>query len=308
MMYQDLNDKHETIEMYVMNSGCVANTCIAIAEYLGYQRMYLIGVDMGFPGDRYRFTDVTKDQYGIGWEEVPVPRIPEERKTFLATGDVWTDTVSVFYKYSLFVLWGLDKPDIYRVGNGILRELPEVQMVNVVRGIRPDPLDPDQKYLRAQKYLRYRGIYICQRKRVGRTFKHSMRTFRRLRKWITVWTMHMERKKQPPSKEVERAVKHSSGEYLNKLREEHGDKAVAKELKAGVKRWRKQQLYPVRRSLLKSNRIRLKVAGISAVVEHSQTWAGWEGFVRVQNLFAMPWYKRPWFLVKWWTGKIWGRW
>jgi len=50
------------------NSACVVNTCVRIALYTGCKKIYLVGVDYGFPNMKYRATQYSKESGK--WEPV----------------------------------------------------------------------------------------------------------------------------------------------------------------------------------------------------------------------------------------------
>ena len=153
------------IKTYVLNSGNVSNTMIALSQYIGGTRnVFLCGVDLGFPDGKYRFDGYgrTKD----GFERIRDTGVPPERATRVGHNGVRTDQVSCFYKYSTLILWGMDGSNLYSCSRGILTEVPYISPKDVVacQGDVPDRyvLTEREKYSIAQRYLMYRGIFIMK--------------------------------------------------------------------------------------------------------------------------------------------------
>jgi len=191
MYAHGLNGHGEGIKTFVMNGGCVTNTAAALAQYAGYRKIYLAGVDLGFPGDQYRFTDYTRN--GEEYVKQSPPVIPDHRKQYFASGDVWTDTVGVFYKYSMIVLWGIDGTRLISCSDGILKEYPWVSPEEAVQG-KGEDIDAKVKYKRAQEYLRHRGIFIVKARPIMLHIKHKMRTYRALRKLVVRYTAWVDKR------------------------------------------------------------------------------------------------------------------
>lgn len=186
MMYADLNERGERLRSYVMNSGCVANTCVSLAQYSGYEHIFLCGVDLGFPGGKYRFADYKREDGK--YIKLPNPPIPRETRLIMpGTGDIETDTVGVFYKYSLYVMTGIDGTNLISCSDGILKEIPHMEIEDVIAGEEAPLLDKRRRYLVAQQYLQHRDIFIVLRgPRVIYRRKLTHRQFRKLKK-RAVW-------------------------------------------------------------------------------------------------------------------------
>ena len=184
MMFAVINEaKNWGIHSYVLNSGCVVNTNLAIAQFLGYFPIFLCGVDFG--GLRFENMKLKDGQ----WVKDPSP--PMDVNYMLSTGNngVITHKVQIFYKYSLMVLYGLDAPQLISCSDGILSELPRADSVEVVkrqgRGFENLYRTPQEIYKVAFEYLFPRGIYILRGPdRVTINNKDSLNTLKK--KW-TFW-------------------------------------------------------------------------------------------------------------------------
>ena len=176
------------IHAYVLNSGNVANTMIAVSGFLSYKRIFLSGIDLGFPNHEYRF--INYKRVGDGYEKDERIPIPETKQLKEGMNGVPTDQVDCFYKYSTLILYGMDNPNVYSCSRGILTEIPYIcpEAVLACQGDIPDSYKVDnvEKYKIAQTYLRYRGIYIMKGKAITKTkpAKNFERSKQRLIKWM----------------------------------------------------------------------------------------------------------------------------
>ena len=167
LMYRDLNPemtkkngKYWGLNSYILNSGCVVNTMVAMASSYGYQNIFLSGVDLGYPGGVQRYANVVKKN--DSFVTVPSQKVTMKSAPYVSKDGIRTDKVSIFYKYSLLILYGMDNPNLLSCSKGILRELPYVSPKDAVEGnlekvrIR----SPQEMYEIAQKYLMFRHIFI----------------------------------------------------------------------------------------------------------------------------------------------------
>jgi len=205
-MDQDTKERWPGINAYVLNSGNVTNTMIAVSNFLGYKATFLCGADLGFPGGDYRFINYKRLPDGKFEKEEKLP-IPEGKPLKDGADGMITDQVDIFYKYSTMILWGMDCPNLYSCSRGLLREIPHIPPQDVValQGDIGDKYEVpnDVKYKTAQTYLRYRGIYIMKGKpRVKKrpsTKKKYVRTKKLIIRWM-LFTQRIRGKETPESK------------------------------------------------------------------------------------------------------------
>lgn len=163
MIYAGLHDepgKDRGIGAYVMNAGNVVNTCLPIAVELGYRPLFLMGYDLGYPDNQYRFTNWQKN--GTGWEKLPDPGIPEGRPTMAGNNGVTTDELGCFYKQSFMIYYGATGSPVISCSRGILSEVPYQPAKEVIaRQGQGFPLpDPQETYRKCQAYLRARHVWL----------------------------------------------------------------------------------------------------------------------------------------------------
>lgn len=166
------------ITSYALNGGCIVNTIIAITPAFGHNTLFLAGVDYGYPNNQLRFTNVKRHPHNIdwslddkqeGWEYVPSGNATMNNAPYVGTDGIRTDKVSIFYKYSTIQLWGMDQASLVSCSDGTLKELPYCDPETVVenqgefKGCEGGWLTPEERYLTAKKYLKYRSIYIVNK-------------------------------------------------------------------------------------------------------------------------------------------------
>jgi hypothetical protein len=163
-MYGGLNmEKKIFLGSYVLNSGCVANAMVALAQSLQYSPIFLCGYDLGYPNEVRRFTNYVKtDGEWVSNQEM----LPPDRPVFKGNNGVTTDELSCFYKYSFMILYGLGNPPVISCSRGILSEIPHVPIEQVAekqgKGFEDVLRTPIENYRRAREYLKRRGVMIVR--------------------------------------------------------------------------------------------------------------------------------------------------
>ena len=226
-----MKKKWPGIKCFVLNSGNVSNTQIAISQFIGVGRpVFLCGVELGFPGglrrvgdietwneramkiieagaggfeDKeydewrpiwdtwdYRFVGYKRDASGFSKEDLT--KIPPTRLLKEGNNGIKTDQVSCFYKYSTLILWGMDAPDVYSCSRGLLNDvIPYLHPKDVMAcqgNVEPSKrVAQEEKYSRAQEYLRHRGIYIMKGKGKHWVKKVTKSKFIKSKKRIIRW-------------------------------------------------------------------------------------------------------------------------
>jgi len=97
------------------NAGCVVNTMIEVASYLGHEPQFLTGVDFGFPFGlpgctRYKREDDT----WIPDYQLPGTYISQEAPR-MTTNGIWTTSEQLHYKLNLYIIWSSIKCHLYNL-------------------------------------------------------------------------------------------------------------------------------------------------------------------------------------------------
>lgn len=122
------------IRIGISNAGCTANNAIQIAHYMGYDPLFLIGVDYGYPNDkdgkpRERCTRWIKE-YGK-WKDVGMEET-HDRKMHMSENGILTTEEQIEYKNALMAVYKLDKPQLFDCSRGIITELHKLDFKEVV--------------------------------------------------------------------------------------------------------------------------------------------------------------------------------
>jgi len=193
MGYSVMNPYNGTgVKSYVLNSCNVVNTMIALSQYIGMGNIFLAGYDLGYPDDVYRFTNFKKEKGK--WVREDPPEMTDRMWTMMGHNGVKTDTVNCFYKYSTFVLYGLDNSNIYTCSRGIIDELPYISPKKVVkmdgRVSKRYQVSNHDKYKISQEFLRHRGMYIIRRlTKTLLTLKSNPKRYKKLKRLVCRWMM-----------------------------------------------------------------------------------------------------------------------
>jgi len=122
------------IRIGVSNAGCTVNNAIQLAHYIGYDPIFLIGVDFGYPYDANgkpmeRCTRWVKS-FGE-WKDVGIEET-HDRKLHMSDNGILTTEEQIEYKNAMMTVYKLDKPQLFDCSNGIITELPKVDFKEVV--------------------------------------------------------------------------------------------------------------------------------------------------------------------------------
>lgn len=115
-------------------TGCVSNNSISIAEYLGYDPIFLVGVDFGWIDD-----DLTRSTYFTmedkKWIEMPPEpknRWKNKKEIFVSRNGRRTFKSYMTFKHALFHIWGAGEANIIDCSDGIIDELSKADIEKVI--------------------------------------------------------------------------------------------------------------------------------------------------------------------------------
>jgi hypothetical protein len=133
-------------------------------------------------------------------------------------------------------------------------------------GLEPPEVDIDTKYVRAQAYLRHKGLFIMKRKpQTLFKIKNTPKRYKRARRMALRYAVWVEKLHKRP--------------YLHVIR-----------------------------GILHSDSVRVQVKKLTAMITQKDTRIGYEGYVTIQNVQALPRMKRLPFRIKYHIGKILRQW
>ena len=116
--------------------GCVANAEIFVASLLGYNPIYLVGVDFGYPGGQDRFTKWTfTDGKWTETKSKMVEDFDDQQKARLVMSDagIQSEEIHMFYKRNFMSAWRLEKMQIITVEGGCVTETPQVSWETLLK-------------------------------------------------------------------------------------------------------------------------------------------------------------------------------
>jgi len=127
----------------ILNAGCVANNMIQIAHFMGYDPLFLIGCDFGYPGDisrtyyyeiPWRLPLEPRWIWKKRWKEIHPGKLGELcRPIHISNNGIKTTEEQVEYKIALMSVYKLDKPQLIDCSAGIITELPKADFREVVK-------------------------------------------------------------------------------------------------------------------------------------------------------------------------------
>jgi len=157
----------------ILNAGCVVNNAIEIANFMGYGPLFLCGVDFGHKDWIMRYPAAKKVNGKWQKDELSYIEHEEDGKTVGETplgreiliGDNGTPTTDeqAEYKLALLSVYKLDRPQLFDCSDGLITELPKLDIVEVVekngRGF-------ENKYRTNEEIVRSADAYFNRRKTV----------------------------------------------------------------------------------------------------------------------------------------------
>lgn len=150
---------YDMIKVRLLNAGCTTNNAIEICDFLQLGPIFLLGCDMGYPGDVGRCTNwEIKDG---SWKEIPPHGLPPLNILQKASNGVWTTEEFIDYKLGLFSVIYMDVPQVYDCSEGIVTELPKADFKDVVKWqgrIGDYPWTREQIRENVRKYIESHGI------------------------------------------------------------------------------------------------------------------------------------------------------
>lgn len=151
------------IQTVILNAGCTANNAIQCADFMGYDPLFLCGIDFGFPNGRVRTTgwrrkslwqivrdaavgpspqpnDVPKDMLTRrfstwraehSWNR-PNSTDRYRRRQHRSENGILTTEEQIEYKIAMFSIMKIDKPNLIDCSDGIITELPKIDIAEVI--------------------------------------------------------------------------------------------------------------------------------------------------------------------------------
>jgi len=127
----------------ILNAGCVVNNAVEVANFMGYGPLFLCGVDFGFKNWINRYPGMmkvkgkwTKEKTNIVEHEdedgKTIGDININREFIISDNGIPTSAEQVKYKLALLSVYKLDRPQLFDCSDGIITELPKLDIKEVV--------------------------------------------------------------------------------------------------------------------------------------------------------------------------------
>jgi hypothetical protein len=132
---------------------------VALANLMGYSPLILCGCDLGYPEGKERFT-----KWEWGQEDLENQGAPFDEKIAVVSGNgILTDRVTLYYKRALYCVWRLDRSQMLSCSEGILNEIPHVEVDDVIdgqgKGLESAYLSEQEIKDRSERYLATKHVY-----------------------------------------------------------------------------------------------------------------------------------------------------
>ena len=143
-------------------AGSVANTAVSIAGFLGYNPIFLVGVDYAYYNGVARAFSYLPTKNG--WRKIEPRKItdirPEKLKNLITyKDDIKTEDSNLSFKGHLLNMWASDNVNLISCSNGIVDEIPHANFKEVVKkqgvGFRQLDVSKDKKIEIAKEYNKF---------------------------------------------------------------------------------------------------------------------------------------------------------
>jgi len=150
------------IRLGVVFTGNVVNASVSIASFLGYNPIFLVGVDYAYYNNVARA--ISYIPYNNGWKEIPARKIteirPEKMKQLFNYKDgIQTEDSNLSFKSHLLNIWASDNINLISCSHGIIDELPYVDFEKVVKsqgsGFNDLAIPKETKQQKAKEFINY---------------------------------------------------------------------------------------------------------------------------------------------------------
>lgn len=139
------------VRVTILNAGCTVANAVQIAHWIGYDPLFLVGVDFGYPElDGFEKDESVHHGKELHGTEHMVNRCTDwdlikgnwkERKPWVgkinrpvhrADNGIYTTEEQIDYKLALMAVWKIDLPTLFDCSNGIITEIPKLNFEEVV--------------------------------------------------------------------------------------------------------------------------------------------------------------------------------
>lgn len=119
-----------TTTMYVY--GCAVSAQLMLASMMGYNPLFMVGCDFGYPREQARFRQYTKvDGEWVLGAATPARYLLHPRVRY--RNDCMTDHFQAYYKQTFFNAWRLSLADVFIVGHGGgIYEVPSIEPAELI--------------------------------------------------------------------------------------------------------------------------------------------------------------------------------
>jgi len=127
----------------ILNAGCVVNNMIQAAHFMGYDPLFLIGCDFGYPDRKnrtceykipWRFPFEPKSLWKKRWKKTEHLEIDDlNRALHKANNGILTTEEQIEYKIALMSIYKIDRPQLFDCSEGIITELPKADFREVIK-------------------------------------------------------------------------------------------------------------------------------------------------------------------------------
>jgi len=126
----------------ILNAGCVVNNAIEVANFMGFGPLFLCGVDFGFKNWVNRYPLVKRVKGQLIKDETKIVEHEEDgetvgdininREIIMSDNGIPTTDEQSEYKLALMSVYKLDRPQLFDCSDGIITELPKLDIKEVV--------------------------------------------------------------------------------------------------------------------------------------------------------------------------------
>jgi len=176
------------IKTDVVLFACSPPMQLFMAQLLGYENIFLCGVDFGYHSGKERFTDYSvKNVNGgrytnkgfiemeakpgdDGWEKHEHPYVKKETD-IVGTNGIITEDIHLYYKKNFLSSWRLSHQTVYTTDHGLITEIPYFDIEEVIEKQGDFPKQSEEEInVLSESYLATVGCFVIRTKSHGVSF------------------------------------------------------------------------------------------------------------------------------------------
>jgi len=154
----------DLITAYCLLFSCTPAAQLGLARLGGYDPLFMVGCDFGFPNNKTRFTEWYYENKK--WVEKKPGPLSNIKDAILSNNGLPTQAMHIFYKRCMLCVARIDLMDVIDASNGIMTEFPKADIKDIIakqgKGFEHLYYTKQKKKDIIEKYLATQRTYVLE--------------------------------------------------------------------------------------------------------------------------------------------------